>query len=394
MITSMPRLVNTYIFKEIATPFFLSVGILTATVLLSKVLMLIELSLNHDIGFKFIFWFVVSLTPPFLIYTIPGSFLVAVLIACTRLSSDNEIVAMKASGLSLFNLMRPVLLWAFVAYALTLWLTLHLFPWGNHSQKVLLFEAASSRTTTAGLEEKVFYDQFKDIVLYVDYIPSDREGELRGLFISQNTKDKGSNIIIAERGVISPSKQRLSVNLNLIDGEIHRLTKGTGKYHIVEFSNYALELNLKESSLVGRGTDAVRELYVWELTQRINEAEASGRPTGSLRIDLHKRFSLPASVFVFAFLGVPLGIQRVRSARLTGFSVAVGVFLVYYVLTKSLEALGDNGFINPVVAAWGSDVILAALGLFILYRTAREKPVTLIPRLEQLAMDLKKRIAG
>jgi lipopolysaccharide export system permease protein len=359
MITPMPRLINTYIFKEMAVPFFLSVGILTATVLLSKILKLIELSMNHDIGLVFIFWFVVSLTPPFLIYTIPGSFLVAVLIACTRLSSDNEIVAMKGSGLSLFNLMKPVLVWAFIAYALTLLLTIYLFPWGNHNQKELLFEAARTKTTS-GLEEKVFYDQFKNIVLYVDKIPSGRNGELRGIFISQS-EGKDSNIIVAKRGVFSPSREKLSVVLEVFDGEIHRQTEKTGAYNIVKFSTYSLELDLKGGAPGVRRKGSARELYVGELVERIKEAESMGRPTASLIIDLHKRFALPASVFVFSLLGVPLGIQKVRSARLTGFSVAVGVFLVYYSMTKAFEALGDNGFINPVIAAWGTDIILASL---------------------------------
>lgn len=382
----MPRLINTYIFKEVAVPFFLCVGILTVTVLLSKVLKLVELSLNHDIGFYFIFWFLLSLTPPLLIYTIPASFLVGVLIACTRLSSDNEIVAMKASGLSLFTIMRPVILWAFIAYAITLLLTLYFLPWGNHNQKQLLFDAARTKTA-AGLEEKVFYDQFKDIVLYVDDIPKGSEGgqgepgELRGIFISQR-EDEDSNIIIAERGFFRPSPEELSVLFKIFDGEIHRQSVEDDLYHIIKFSNYTIELDLKESAPTERKHASTRELYTGELRERIREAEASGRPTHHLVIDLHKRFALPASVFVFAFLGLPLGMQRVRSARLTGFSVAVGVFIFYYVAIKSLEALGENGYMDPVLSIWAPNITLASLGLFILYRTAREKPLRLVPWLE------------
>jgi lipopolysaccharide export system permease protein len=382
----MPRLINTYIFKELAVPFFLSAGILTVTVLLSKVLKLVELSLNHEIGFSFIFWFLLSLTPPFLIYTIPASFLVSVLIACTRLSSDNEITAMKASGLSLFTLMRPVILWAFIAYAITLLLTLYFLPWGNHSQKQLLFDAARTKTTT-GLEEKVFYDQFKDIVLYFDDISKGGQGgqggqgELKGIFISQK-EDEDSNIIIAERGFFRPSPEKLSVLLKVFDGEIHRQSEEDELYHIVKFSNYTIELDLKEVAPPARKHASTRELYTWELKKRIKETEAAGRPTHHLTIDLHKRFALPASVFVFAFLGMPLGMQRVRSARLTGFSVAVGVFIFYYVIIKSLEALGENGYMDPTLAIWAPNITLAALGLFILYRTAREKPLRLVPWLE------------
>ncbi len=112
-------------------PFILSLAIMTATVLLAKALKLIEISITNDIGLTFVITFLLSITPSFLIYTIPASFLVAVLIACTRLSSDSEIVAMKASGLGLLNFMEPVIIWSAFAYVLTLLITLYLFPLGS-----------------------------------------------------------------------------------------------------------------------------------------------------------------------------------------------------------------------------------------------------------------------
>lgn len=369
----MPTILSRYIFKEIGVPFILSLSILTMTALLSKVIKLIELMVTHGIGASFIFWFILSVIPSFLIYTVPISFLIGVLVAFTRLSSDSEITAMKASGLGLFTLIRPVLFLALIVYAATLAITLYLFPWGNLNIKTLLFDAAKTRFVS-GIEEKTFYDRFKGAVLYVDRI-NPRTGEMEGIFISEAGEGGEGNIFFASRGLFSEATERFTVFLKLYDGTIHRKTGGkAATYHIAEFSSYVLELNLTgQPGTVSERPN--RELYIGELMDKVKSIEAMGEDPGPYIIDLHKRFALPVSVFVFALIGMPLGIQKVRAARFTGFSVALGIVLIYYVLSTAFEALGENGFINPVLAVWGSDIIFTLAGIYIFYRTARDEPV-------------------
>jgi len=177
-------------------------------------------SITHGIGAPFVFWFVVSVVPSFIIYTIPVSFLIGVLVAFTRLSSDSEITAMKASGLSLFSLMKPVIALAFIAYLAALAFTVYFFPWGNINLKNLLFEAAKTRLVS-GIEEKTFYDKFSGVVLYVDRLSS-KTGEMEGIFISEAGTGGESNLFFAERGIFSPSGEEFSVFLKLYNGTIDR----------------------------------------------------------------------------------------------------------------------------------------------------------------------------
>ncbi|MEE9613545.1 MAG: LPS export ABC transporter permease LptF [Thermodesulfobacteriota bacterium] len=393
----MPSLISRYIFKEIAGPFLLSCAILTATALLTKVLKLAELVVSHGVGLGFALKFLVSVTPPLLVYTVPASFLVAVLIASSRMSSDNEIIAMKASGLGLFDILKPVLALAVLAYALTLVLTLYLFPWGNHNVKKLIFEAASTRAS-AGMEERTFYDRFPGVVMYVDTIPPGT-GEMRGVFISQEAGgeggedgDKSSDIIWAESGVFVPSEEQLSVFLQLRNGTVHRSVPEKGTYHIADFSTYTLALDLSGSKTTMRGKSS-RELYIWELMERAKKQDDTSRHHSRIMVELHKRFATPASVFVFSLIGLPLGIQRVRRAGLTGFGLALGVLIVYYTLVKGLEGLGDNGLLHPALAAWGADLLLGAVGGCVLYMAARDRPIEVVPRLEEAGIKLWKVIA-
>lgn len=396
----MTRLINLYIFKEIAVPFVLTLFVLTVTALLSKVIKLVELIVTHGIGIDFAFWFVASIVPSFLIYTIPVSFLIGILVAFTRMSSDSEITAMKASGLSLFTLFRPVAYLAFIAYIITMAVTLYLFPWGNLNLKRLLFDAARTKLT-AGIEEKTFYNQFKGIILYVDRL-STETGEMQGVFVSE-TGDDGGNVFFARSAFFVSIAGQVdtvehtedgSLYLRLNDGTVHRVRAKDDSYHIADFSTYLIELDIPKNKSTDILSKTNRELYPGELRKKVRMIKAGGEDPASYLIDLHKRFALPTSIFVFSLLGLPLGIQRVRTARFTGFSIAMGVVLIYYVMSTALEALGEGGVLNPVAAVWGSDVVMGIGGLYIFYMAAIDRPVGIARWAGRISTRAFKRIIG
>ena len=364
-----PKVLDRYIFLEIAVPFILSISILTATALLSKVMKLIELAVVQGVGVAYLLQFVLSVMPSFLIYTIPISFLIAVLAAFGRLSSDSELTAMKASGLSLFTLLKPVAFAASIAVALAAAATLILFPWGNNNLKKLLFEA-SRNALVSSIEEKTFYDRFKGFTLYVDRVSQDT-GEMEGIFIVQEAASGSANIFFAGKGALAVSNDDAAIYFKLFDGTIHRQGARKGEYNIIDFSVYTLDLgSIGDARSANRSN---RELYSGELWDKAKAVSAKGERAAPYLIDLHKRFALPASVIVFALLGVPLGIQRARQAPSAGFSVALGVALAYYVTSTALEALGENGRLNPYLAVWGSDIIFACIGAYIFYQAARDR---------------------
>ena len=247
----MPRLINLYIFKEIAVPFTLTLVILTATALLSKILTLVELLISHGIGPSFAFWFIASAIPSFLIYTIPFSFLVAVLVAIARLSSDSELTAMKASGVSLYSILKPIAVMAACVYVIGVVVMLYLYPWGNLKMKSLVTGAAKSNIT-AGLEEKRFYDRFNGLVLYVDRLKPET-GELAGVFISESNKKGKSSTFFSDTGRFVTSEDGNTLYLKLENGTLHSFNSdGTengragGAYHLADFTSYLLELTIPE----------------------------------------------------------------------------------------------------------------------------------------------------
>jgi len=351
-------------------PFFLCLVVLTSTALLTKTIKLIGLIVGHGLGMGFAFWFIASLLPSFLIYTIPISFLVAVLITFTRLSSDSEFIAMKALGLNLFTITRPILVFAFFVFSMTLAFTLYIYPWGNITLKRLLIEGAS-QGLASGIKEKTFYDSLSDLVIYVDHV-SQETGELEGVFIARKNPSGKSDIFVAERAAIGGGGTKSSLYIKLEQGTSQREDRGKDSYHVANFSKYTLDLNPSSPGpgLIARSN---RELYPHEMVERIKEINARGGFTPPYVMDLHKRFTLPASVFIFGLIGATLGIQGIRTSRLTGFSLALGVILLYYVLSTALEGLGETGVINPVAAVWGSNIITGVIAFYIFYMKSKDR---------------------
>ncbi|MDP2681444.1 MAG: LPS export ABC transporter permease LptF [Deltaproteobacteria bacterium] len=377
----MPHIIQRYIFREMAIPFLFSIGIFTITSLLSKIPHLIQLMINHGVGFLVVVQFIVFILPSILIYVIPVSFLIAVLIAYNRLSSDNEITAMKASGLSILKISRSVAIMALFAYSISSFFTIYAFPWGSLSSKRLIYDMARSKASI-GLRERVFNSAFNGLILYANRIITEN-GELEGIFISDQRDEKDNNIIVAKSGIISSDYQTMKITLRLFNGRVHRSGE-KGLYKIVTFNTYDLNLSLKDEEIKNPDTSKTnKDLTVSQLKEKIDDMKRGGRDPSPHIIDLHKRFALPASVFVFGLLGIPLGIQRVRTIRFTSFTIGLGVMLFYYVLSKALESLGEKGLLNPVLAVWGTDILMAALGVTMFYKAAKDSPVKSLAWLEE-----------
>ena len=141
--------------------------------------------------------------PIFLAHSIPMATMLAVLLAFMRLSSDNEITALKSAGVSLRQLLMPVLALASVTWAVTMGFTIWAMPWGQHKFENLVFEVAQSRADLA-LKERVFLNAVSGLVIYVNRLPG--PGLLENLFVVDERDPQKSYTVVAKRGKIFPAK--------------------------------------------------------------------------------------------------------------------------------------------------------------------------------------------
>lgn len=367
------RIVRNYIFREITGSFLLSLFIFTFVLLLERIMQLVELVVSRGVSVADIIMLFLYILPSFLTLTVPMSFLLAVLLAFGRLSSDSEVIAMKASGVSFYQMFIPVSLLSVMTYVLTLYLMIYALPWGNQSFRVKVFDIASGKATT-GLKERVFNDDFDGIVLYVDRLKDSGSG-MEGVFIFDQREKEGYTILAQEGGIASDPKA-MTVTMRLKNGEIHQAGEGS-YYNRIAFATYDLRLNFKGSGSDKKGqiSKGDREMTIAELSSKIAELKGKGGDPTPYQIELHKKFSIPFACIVFGLIGAPLGIQSKRSGRAWGFSISLAIFLIYYVSLTGGESLGDKGVIPPFIGMWGPNIVFLGIGLYLTVKTAMESPI-------------------
>jgi len=375
----MHGLINRYILKEIALPFFMILCVMTFVLLLGKVLQLMDLMINKGIGFSDIVQLILFLMPSFLMFTIPISLLIAILIGMGRLSGDNEITILKMSGVSLYQLAFPVAVAAVIAFALTGITTLFLVPYGNVASKNLLFNMAKQKASI-GIQEKVFIDDFRGILLYAESIPIHGDF-LEGVLVSDTRISKEPSTIIARKAYLISDPETLALTLRLEDGTTHTVDAGLKNYRKMDFHFYDVRLDLPESLFDGKkqGTKSSTDMTVTELTSTLNNKALKEDVLREMEIELNKKLTIPLSCLLFAFIGLPLGIRAHRSIRSRGFAIGLAVVLFYYLLRLWGEALVETGRLTPIIGTWAPSVIFAVIGLSLFYFAVRERTFRMLP---------------
>jgi lipopolysaccharide export system permease protein len=391
--SSLVRIINRYILREILVPFGLGLAVFTLILLIARILKLVEMVVNRGVPLLEVLKLFSYILPAFLEVTVPMALLLAVIVAFGRLSSDSEIIALKTSGVSLYQLTRPVALFAVVVYLVALATSLYARPWGNSLLRDGLYEIAKTRAS-AGIKEKVFTDDFSGLVIYVDRIEPPGN-TLRGILISDTRDSTQRNTVFAEVGLLVPNEALHMLVLRLLGGSIHAFYPKDRSYHRTEFSIYdiSLDLNTAFAKMQPREKDP-SEMTLPELAASMATKRAAGQPANSEAVEVQRKFSIPFACLAFAAIGVPLGIRPSRSARSRGFTMSLSIIFGYYVLLSMGESLGERGVLPAVVALWIPNVALTALALVLFARALRESEPRHFRTLGTWVLSVRLRLAA
>jgi lipopolysaccharide export system permease protein len=301
--------------------------------------------------------------------------LLAVISALGRLSTDGEIISLKASGISLYQLFPSFLLFSFLAYLSTAYLTLYAMPSSTNAFQNILFTVARTCSEKM-LKEKTFNDDFEGLVIYAEEIDKS-EKKMKKLLISDRRDQESYNTIIAQEGYILTDPDSNRVDLQLIDGIIHRIGKNLKTYQTVNFQTYDIVLDPSLGSKNER-QKKYGEMDLGELRSKLKTLREEKKDTTALSMEIHKKFALPFACLVFGIIGIPLGIQPRRSARSYSLILSLGVFLLYYIIISIGEVMVKSALIPAIVGAWLANVILIALGIYLFIKAAHETPIRVL----------------
>ena len=307
---------------------------------------------------------VVCLLPFILTYTLPMAILVATLTSIGRLSSDNEITAMKANGINPYKIiMPPILAVAVVLCLVSFPLNNTIAPNANFSSKKL-FKEIGILNPSALLEEKKPMKIFKGYTFYADKI---RNNILYNVVIHQLKQDSSVRTITAKRGrFISKPKQK-SLVLKLKEGSVEEFNpKNPNEYFKCSFKIYPIDFGSIAYNMIKLKKSAI-EMTSNELKNKIINAKAS---TNKLYVELHRKTSLSFTFIPFILIGVPLSIRYRRSSEFAAIGIGMPVILLHYLLMISGSIIAQKGYMPPAVAMWLPNIIIAATGIYLIYKTS------------------------
>ncbi len=375
------RRITRYILKEITAPTLVAMVIFCFVLVMGRMLQLVELVVNKGVPLQELLSLFTHLLPTFFIIIIPFSLFLGILIGFGRLSSESEIIALKSGGISLYSMTWPVMILGICGTLLVCWLSVVEQPRGRHAFDQKIFRLANSQIG-GSIRPGIFNSDFDNLVIYAGEI-DETSGAMREVFIADSRSNSSPVIIFARNGKVLSDPDTLRMTLRLEQGNIHRrkLDSGTESYQAARFGTYDLNLSLDREN--GNQTSRPKKINRMSFDELRTAIRQSGEEDSqnAMRTEIHERFALAFAPFVFALLGVPLGIQSTRSGKGGGFAKALGVTLLYYALLTTARTAGHDGLLPPVVAMWLPNLLLLTGGGYLFTLHAKERRLEWLDRL-------------
>jgi lipopolysaccharide export system permease protein len=368
-----------YLLKELLLLFFLSLAIFTFILVVSSLGKLADQVINKGVGLGDILLLVLYSSPKFLNFTLPMAFLLSSVVALGRLSSENEILALKASGINLRSLFVPVAILGF-GVIVTGFLNSNLLL--SRSSQAFHNTLANVIKKGFSIEDKegIFNDSIKGVVIYIDKVDA-KNKNLSGIVISDDRDEGIRQTITAEGGAVNMDTNTLDMSFQLKNGSLQRWEKSADAYRSLSFKDYTFSLNLG-SLLPKEWRKRPYEMDIKELQTALLYAPADAKY--NLIIEIYKKFSVPFSIVAFALLTVPLGITRRAEGKFSGVVYSLVIFISYYMLSAVFENVGKIYQISPLLVCFAPNIVFSLTGVCLLTGLNREGPGRIIERIRQL----------
>ncbi len=389
------RILTRYILKEVISHAFIGLVVFTFIIFMRDLGRLLELIVRNSAPLPSVAEIFFLTLPTTFTVTLPMGVLVGILIGLSRLAADSEVTAMRASGMGVGLFVRAVSLFAIGVWGLAMLNSIYIAPKSAAALADLQNRLKSSQASFE-IQPRVFYEEFKNTVLYVqDAIPEGNRSLWKGVFIADTTDPSSPKITVADRGVLlndSPDNLRF----HLEDGSQQELVpKAKDQYSITTFE--ATDMPIKVPGSAERGpydllpvaqlslhellTNAARERtaaadLVIGGTPEARDLAVKARAYDQLKaryyeIEFHRRFGLPAACLVLAMVGIPLGLAAHKGGKSTGFVLTIALVFVYYVLSLLGVSLARQGRISPWFGVWAGNILFFLCGLLLLWRSDR-----------------------
>lgn len=398
-----------YVFKAHVGPFLFSFVIITFILVMDIIFQIADLIIGKNLDL-FIVLEVFFLNLAWIVaVSIPMAVLVASLMAFGRLAADNEVTALKAGGVSFFQMVSPVLAAGILLGSGHLFFMDVILPEANYRARSLMNDIHRARPTllfTGG----IFMKDIPGYSILIDRV-NPRNNEISGITIYETENLRFPRLMTAESGEFHVNETGSRLDLMLYDGELLQQDESSGRFfkEIFERQRFSIRTEPAGVQRSEAGVRGDRELNIEMMQARIDEwqreideasaimepapvspdAEADSfqaardraertvslrqRQKNSYIVEIHKKYAISAACFVFVLIGAPLGVRIRRGSIGVGVGVSLCFFLLYWACLLGGEELADRDLIDPVWAMWAANIVIGVPGAVLVWVTGRDR---------------------
>ena len=361
------RLLDRYIGRQLLVTALFAVAVLSVVLVLGNIFKkLLDLLVNQNAPASLIMSFIAYVLPFSLTFTIPWGFLTAVLLVFGRMSAENELTALRASGVSIPRACLSVWVLAVACAAICLWINLDVAPRAQQEMRDALFRIATGNPLAMFGSDKVIED-FPRRKIYVEKSEGNRMSNI--LVYEMDENDLLKNVMFAREGTIQLESEKVTqpdgstaeenrIVLKLRDGRYEQRDES----HPMDLSRFKAGITLEEGSLA----ISLRDLYERRRKRPgvgmlpIGELLADGKLEGV--VEANKRISNALASLAFALLAVPLAVTAQRKETSVGFAISVAIGVGYYLLFFLVNFAKNRPALHPELLVWFPNVLFAIIG--------------------------------
>jgi len=362
-----PKNLDLALLRELLGPLFLGTVFFSLLFLMFQIVRLAERFIQQSAPLPVLAEILGLMTLTFSPVVLPVAFLLAVLLAFGRLSADSELVAWKASGVSMHRMMIPIMLVGILTAWLSLTLNLSWVPKAERQMKATLTSLLNTKAVSA-IKAGTFTTGFFDLLIYAEKVDND-SNRIFNVFIYDERNESNPITIVAKEGEIIPlledSAIGTSAALKLYSGTIHSQKVAEARFDRVDFKTYQMVLKIAAGEM--NNSLKPKHMAYGELRARMLATKDRAELL-ELKAEFWRRLAIATMPLVFVFLGMGFGTLRTRAVRASAVFITIATFVPYYMIQAVVTKTISLGYLPPIAMLLPNFVI--SIGAWRGYRSA------------------------
>ena len=353
------HILRNYILRECLQPFTLSISVLTSVFMLGYLPQLANKVINNGVSLSAMTQVFLYNIPILLGYTLPIACLITVILALGHMSAENEILAIRASGIHLMRLLIPLVFVGFALCLVVYYLNDRVIPDAFDAQTRILQET-SSQDPSAMLEPGSFINAFDKYIIFIYRMEGDL---LYGVRIYQPSPNKPTRTIIAQEGEFVHVPGKAQLMLKLLNGTSDEPDlQNPNNFYKLNFQQSFITMDLSQKKV--KTEKKSRAMTLRELSAKIAKLRKMAIDPTPLIAEYHRRVAWSLSPLVFILLGFPFAAITNRRAKSANLLYALLFAAPYYILSLACQGMATQNTLNPIVMMWTPDVLGLLVAFF------------------------------